>query len=58
VQLEELGQLKNPKISSGIEPACSIVSKPTALPPAPRRGWVDNIKMEIEWGGTDWIDLA
>jgi hypothetical protein len=27
----------------------------------PRRGWVDNIKMdlrEIEWDGMDWIDLA
>jgi hypothetical protein len=27
----------------------------------PRRGWLDNIKMdlrEIGWGGTDWIDLA
>jgi hypothetical protein len=27
----------------------------------PRRGWVDNIKMdlrEIGWGGMDWIDLA
>jgi hypothetical protein len=26
-----------------------------------RRGWVGNIKMnlrEIEWDGTDWIDLA
>jgi hypothetical protein len=27
----------------------------------PRRRWEDNIRMElreIEWGGTDWIDLA
>jgi hypothetical protein len=27
----------------------------------PRHKWVDNIKMdlrEIEWDGTDWIDLA
>jgi hypothetical protein len=27
----------------------------------PRRGWVDNIKMdlrEIGWDGGDWIDLA
>jgi hypothetical protein len=27
----------------------------------PRRGWVDNIKMdlrEIGWGDMDWIDLA
>jgi hypothetical protein len=27
----------------------------------PRRRWVDNIKMdlkEIEWYGTDWIELA
>jgi hypothetical protein len=27
----------------------------------PRYRWVDSIKMdlrEIEWGGTDWIDLA
>jgi hypothetical protein len=26
-----------------------------------RRRWEDNIKMdlrEVEWGGTDWIDLA
>jgi hypothetical protein len=27
----------------------------------PKRRWVDNIKMnlrEIEWDGTEWIDLA
>jgi hypothetical protein len=27
----------------------------------PRRGWVDNIKLNIRetgWGGMDWIDLA
>jgi hypothetical protein len=27
----------------------------------PRRGWVDNIKMDLEelgWSGIDWIDLA
>jgi hypothetical protein len=27
----------------------------------PRRGWVDNIKMdlgEVGWNRTDWIDLA
>jgi hypothetical protein len=27
----------------------------------PRRGWVNNIKMdlsEIEWDGVDWIDMA
>ena len=27
----------------------------------PGRRWEDNIKMyiqEVEWGGTDWIDLA
>jgi hypothetical protein len=27
----------------------------------PKLGWVDNIKMdlrEIEWGDTDWVDLA
>jgi hypothetical protein len=27
----------------------------------PRRGWVDNIKMdlgEVGWGGVDWIDLV
>jgi hypothetical protein len=27
----------------------------------PRRGWTDNIKMdlrEIGWGGMDWIDVA
>jgi hypothetical protein len=30
-------------------------------PGRPRRRWVANIKMdlgEIDWGGTDWIDLA
>jgi hypothetical protein len=28
---------------------------------SPRRGWVDNIKMDLEekeWGSMDWIDLA
>jgi hypothetical protein len=27
----------------------------------PRRGWVDNIKIDfrkIRWGGMDWVDLA
>jgi hypothetical protein len=27
----------------------------------PRRGWVDNNKMDlrdIEWGGMDWMDLT
>jgi hypothetical protein len=40
-----------------------LVGKPEEYRPLgrPRRRWVDNIKMylrEIEWGGTDWIDLA
>jgi hypothetical protein len=39
------------------------VGKPEEKRPLgrPRRGWVDNIKMdlrEIEWGGVDWIDRA
>jgi hypothetical protein len=27
----------------------------------PRRGWVDNVKMDLRkigWGGMDWIDLV
>jgi hypothetical protein len=27
----------------------------------PRRGWMNNVKMdlvEIGWGGVDWIDMA
>jgi hypothetical protein len=36
MQLKELGKLKNPVTSSGIEPtAYSIVSEPTTLPRAP-----------------------
>jgi hypothetical protein len=40
-----------------------FVEKPEGKRPLgrPRRRWVDNIKMdlrEVEWGGTDWIDLA
>jgi hypothetical protein len=39
------------------------VGKPEGKRPLgrPGRRWVDNIKMdlrEIEWDGTDWIDLA
>jgi hypothetical protein len=39
------------------------VGKPEGKRPlgSPRRGWVDNIKMdlrEIEWDGGDWIDVA
>jgi hypothetical protein len=40
-----------------------LVGKPEDKRPQgrPRRRWVDNIKtdfIEIEWDGTDWIDLA
>jgi hypothetical protein len=40
-----------------------VVGKPEGKRPpgGPRRGWVDNIKMEpreIGWSGVDWIDLA
>jgi hypothetical protein len=40
-----------------------LVRKPEEKRPLgrPRRRWQDNIKMdlrEIEWDGTDWIDLA
>jgi hypothetical protein len=36
------------------------VGKPEGKRPLerPRRRWVDNIKMEIGWGGMDWIDMA
>jgi hypothetical protein len=39
------------------------VGKPEGERPLrrPRRGWEDNIRMdlrEIGWGGIDWIDLA
>jgi hypothetical protein len=39
------------------------VGKPEGKRPLgrPRRGWVDNIKMdlrEIKWDSMDWIDLA
>jgi hypothetical protein len=40
-----------------------FVGKPEGKRPLgrPRRGWEDNITMdlrEIRWGGMDWIDLA
>jgi hypothetical protein len=40
-----------------------LVGKPEGTRPTgrPRRGWVDNIKMdlrEIGWDGVDWIDMA
>jgi hypothetical protein len=40
-----------------------LVGKPEGKKPLgrPRRGWVDNIKMnilEIGWGGVHWIGLA
>jgi hypothetical protein len=40
-----------------------LVGKPERKRPLgrPRRGWEDNIKMdvrEIGWGGMDWTDLA
>jgi hypothetical protein len=40
-----------------------LVGKPEEKRPLgrPRRGWVDNIKMdlrEIGWDGGDWIDLV
>jgi hypothetical protein len=40
-----------------------LVGKPEGKRPLgrPRRGWVDNIKMdrrEVGWDGMDWIDLA
>jgi hypothetical protein len=38
VRLEELGELKNPLTSSGMDPdltACSTVPQPTTLPRAP-----------------------
>jgi hypothetical protein len=40
-----------------------LVGKPEGKRPLgrPRRGWVDNIKMdlrEIGWDGMEWIDLA
>jgi hypothetical protein len=40
-----------------------LVGKPEGKGPLgrPRRRWVDNIKMdrlEIGWGGVDWIGLA
>jgi hypothetical protein len=44
--------------------ACRIlVGKPEGkrLPGRPRRGWVENIKIdliEIGWDGMDWVDLA
>jgi hypothetical protein len=52
VRPEELGQLRNPMTSSGIEardlPACSIVPQPTTLPRAP-------YKMERAWGNYEYI---
>jgi hypothetical protein len=40
-----------------------LVGKPEGRRPLgiPRRGWVDNIKLdlrEVGWDGGDWIDLA
>jgi hypothetical protein len=40
-----------------------FVGKPEGKRPLgrPRRGWVDNIRMdlgEVGWGGVDWIGLA
>jgi hypothetical protein len=40
-----------------------LVGKPEVKRPLgrPRRGWVDNIKMDlggIGWDGMDWIELA
>jgi hypothetical protein len=37
-----------------------LVGKPEGKRPLerPRRRWEDNIRMEIGWGGMDWIDLA
>ena len=40
-----------------------LMGKPEGKRPLgrPRRRWEDNIKIhlqEMEWGGTDWIDLA
>jgi hypothetical protein len=40
-----------------------LVGKPDSKRPLgrPRRGWVDNIRMdlgEVEWGDVDWIGLA
>jgi hypothetical protein len=40
-----------------------LVEKPQGKRPKgrPRRGWIDNIKIdlvEIGWDGVDWIDLA
>jgi hypothetical protein len=40
-----------------------LMGKPEGRRPLgrPRRRWVDNIKTdltEIEWDGTDWMDLA
>ena len=37
-----------------------LVGKPEGKRPLvrPRRRWEDNIKMEVECGGMDWIELA
>jgi hypothetical protein len=40
-----------------------LVGKPEGKRPLgrPRRGWEDNIKMDVQevgWRGMDWIDLA
>jgi hypothetical protein len=36
------------------------VGKPEGKKPLgrSRRRWVDNIKMDLEWDGVDWIDVA
>jgi hypothetical protein len=40
-----------------------LIGKPEGKRPLgrPRRGWVNNIKMDLRemgWSGKDWIDLA
>jgi hypothetical protein len=61
VRLEGLGQLKNPMISSGFEPAtfCSIVPQPTKLPRASTTlGWETKFythkKQEVKY---DFVNL-
>jgi hypothetical protein len=37
-----------------------LVGKPEGKRPLgrPKRGWVDNIKMDLRWDGVDWMDIA
>jgi hypothetical protein len=37
-----------------------LVGKPEGKrpPERPKHRWVDSIKMDLGWGGVDWIDLA